>query len=117
MVSLLFIRREWACSKTYMHVARATPSLRCDTLKPCSRCSRNFHLQVKQLCLGLPFDVTSLDGNGLDEFMGRKEHPLARILRDLFCKDTVRFSFPHSSTLLGPASKFSVTLAAVLQQG
>ena len=52
-----------------------------------------FHLQVKQLCLGLPCDLTSLDGKGLDEFMGCKEHLLARMLRDLFCKETVRFLF------------------------
>lgn len=48
---------------------------------------------MKQLCLGLPCDLTSLDGKGLDEFMGGNEHPLARMLRDLFCEETVRFHF------------------------
>lgn len=59
---------------------------------PCMKRSRWSHLQVKQLCLGIPYDLKSPDGNELDEFMGRKEHPLARILRDLSHKETVRTS-------------------------
>ena len=62
-------------------------------------CSRHINVQVKQLCLGLPYDLKSPDGNELDEFMGRKEHPLARMLRDLSCKESVR-SCPNPTTLL-----------------
>lgn len=54
-------------------------------------CSHFVHLQVKQLCLGLPHSHTSLGGSGLDELTGRQEHPLAHMLCDLFCKETVRF--------------------------
>lgn len=101
------------------------PALRCDCRTqgrcpgPCShaaaavlRCSRWLHLQVKQLCLGPPHNLASLGGSGVDEFVGRKEHPLARMLRDLCCKDTVRRS-KHPKSLLdlwGPAGPFLAEL-------
>ena len=71
------------------------------------------YLQVKQLCLGIPYDLKSPDGNELDEFMSRKEHPLARILRDLSSKESVRPSpggleFQHKTLSLFLASAGSV---------
>ncbi len=46
--------------------------------------------QVRQLCLDIPYHLKAPDGNELDEFLGRKEHPLARIVRDLSDPSVVR---------------------------
>lgn len=46
--------------------------------------------QVRDLCLGIPYDLEAPDGYELDEFLGHKNHPLARMLRDFTDGDNVR---------------------------
>ena len=55
---------------------------------PGAKCSCCPCLQVKQLCLGTPYDLVP-DGTEMDEFLGRKGYPLARILCEMSSKETV----------------------------